>query len=331
MKRIALVLVMALVFTVAFQELSHGQTVNLKYGCTVAVDTPLYRSMVFFSNVVAARTGGKVQVKTYPLEQLGTSPELAQGLANGTVDMAQISPGELATVFPPFEFLDMPFLFNNLGQALKAIEGEVGEAIAKNLLKERGINAMAYAYLGVRYVTSNKPLRTIDDLKGFKMRVWPAKVVAEGWKAVGANPTPMAFGELYTGLQQGVVEGQSNVLVNTYSKKFYEVQKYLNAFYDNFAITATCIHDKTLQKLPKEYQQIVIQAAKEAAAYGMGDTMTLEDSLMEKLKGHGMTLINVDPAVISKFQKMVYDTVPPKFEDRWGKELFGKVRVLAGM
>jgi tripartite ATP-independent transporter DctP family solute receptor len=324
-------LALILVFVLAFQGASSAQTYNLKYGCTVSPDTPLYRSMVFFSSLVSAKTNGKVQVKTYPLEQLGTSPELAQGLANGTVDMAQISPGELATVFPPFEFLDMPFLFNSLNQALQAIQGEVGETIAKNLLKERGINAMAYAYLGVRYVTSNKPLKNVDDLKGFKMRVWPAKVVAEGWKATGANPTPMAFGELYTGLQQGVVEGQSNVLVNTNSKKFYEVQKYLNAFYDNFAITVTCIHDKTFQKLPKEYQKILIDSARDAASYGMGDTMILEDSLMEKLKGHGMTLINVDPDVISKLQQMVYSTVPPKFEDRWGKELFGKVRALAGM
>jgi len=308
-----------------------AQTINLKYGTVVAPDTPLYRSMVFFSTLVAERTGGRVQVKTYPLEQLGTAPELAQGVANGTVDMVQLSPGELATVYPPFEFLDMPFLFNSVDQALTAVRGPVGQTMAANLLKQKGINCLAYSYFGVRYVTSNKPLRGPEDLRGFKIRVWPAKVVAEGWKAAGANPTPMAFGELYTGLQQGVVEGQSNVLVNIMSKKFYEVQKFLNPYYDNFALTVTVIHDKTFQKVPREYQQVMIDAAREAASYGMGDTMILEGSLMEKLKGFGMTVVPVPPDAVRKLQKTVYDTVPPKFEDRWGKELFGKVRELAGM
>ena len=332
MKRTAFIMISAILFiTLTLSGACFAKPIVLKYGCTVSPETPLYRSMVFFSVLVNERTNGAVQIKTYPLEQLGTSPELAQGVANGTVDMTQLSPGEIATVSPPFEFLDMPFLFNNLDQTMRAVEGPVGQEMSANLLKSRGIRVLAWAYFGVRYVTSKKPLRKAEDFKGFKIRTWPARIVAEGWSAAGANPTPMAFGELYTGLQQGIVEGQSNVLVNIETKKLYEVQKYMNQFNDNHALCAVLIHEKAFQKIPPEYQKVVIYAAEKAAAYAMGSTLVSQDELMKKLKTQGMEVIVPEPGEIQKLQKMVYETVPPKFMDRWGEDLFNKVRELTGM
>ncbi|GAI05652.1 unnamed protein product, partial [marine sediment metagenome] len=179
----------------------------------------------YFAELVKEKTNGEVEIQVFPSSQLGNQRDLIEGLIFGTLDLTLTSTAVLGNFLPKIAIFDLPFLFRDVKHAYKALDS-IGMEIGKEL-EPKGIKLLAFFENGVRHLTNNvRPVRAPEDMKGLKIRVMEQKIYIEMMKALGANPTPMAFGELFTALQQGTVDGQENPVSHIWTKRFFEVQKY---------------------------------------------------------------------------------------------------------
>jgi tripartite ATP-independent transporter DctP family solute receptor len=217
MKRISVVcLVALLVFagTAAF-----AAEFTLKLGHIADPQNPYAQGAVKFTELVKEKTDGAVEIQIFPSSQLGNQRDLIEGLTFGTVDMTLTSTAVLGNFLTEAAVFDLPFIFRDIPHAYKALD-TVGMEICKPLEK-RGIKVLAMFENGVRHMTNNRnPIRKPEDVKGLKIRVMEQPIYIEMMKVLGASPTPMAFGELFTAMQQGVVDGQENPAAHIYTSRF---------------------------------------------------------------------------------------------------------------
>ncbi|MFM2068543.1 MAG: hypothetical protein RLZZ584_3452, partial [Pseudomonadota bacterium] len=180
-----------------------------------------------FAELVAAKSGGKLKVNVFPGGTLGGDAANVSALQGGTIEFVQLNSGILASQVKDFEVFDFPFLFANAKEADAIVDGPIGQKLHARLA-EKGIIGLAYVELGFRNITnSKKPINTVEDIAGLKLRVIPNAINVDWVKTLGANPTPMAFPEVYAGLEQKAIDGQENPLSVILANKFYEVQKNL--------------------------------------------------------------------------------------------------------
>jgi tripartite ATP-independent transporter DctP family solute receptor len=273
-----------------------------------------------FAELVNQKTGGKVKVEVYPSSQLGNDRDMAEGLQMGSVDFALIA-GVLGNFEPTIQLLEMPYLFRDDDHLRKVLYGPIGQEIFDKLLKNAGIRGLAYWDRGPREVTSNKPINSPADLKGLKIRVPEIPPMVAAWKAMGANPTPMAFGEVYTALQQHTIDAQENPISIIYSARFYEVQKYLAMTHHKYEYVILAMSDKTYQKLSPDQQKAVEEAAKEAADYYNNLVTTSTDKMLQELKDKGMQVTTPN---IEEFAKLA-KTTHAEFAEKYGKDLYDRI------
>ena len=201
----------------------------------------------------------------------------------------------------------MPYLFTGREQAFKLVEGPLNKTI-KERVEKNGVKILAFWEAGTRHITNNvRPIYTPADLKGLKIRVPQAQINIDTFKAFGANPVPMAFTELYLGLQQGVVDGQENPLSNIYASKFYEVQKYLSLSGHQFLIHMLMYSAKLWDKLPKDIQKVVLKCAQEAAVYQRQAVAYDDSRLKAELADKGMKINEVDLAAFKAAAEPLYE------------------------
>ncbi|MDR3230723.1 MAG: TRAP transporter substrate-binding protein, partial [Synergistaceae bacterium] len=231
MKRLlkALFVVAALVLAVCIGVVGNAQAADftLKIGATVQEDSASGISLIeYFKPWVEEKSGGRIKVEVYCNSVLGGDRQMYESLQVNTLE-ANFGPlSVLANFEPNFSIVDAPFLFKNKETAYAALDGAFGALLAENLPKS-GMRVLGYGENAFRNISNNvRPVKTLEDMKGLKIRVMEAPVYINTMKALGANGTPMAFNELYTALQQGTVDGQDNGVVLTYTSKVYEVLKY---------------------------------------------------------------------------------------------------------
>jgi len=180
--------------------------------------------------------------------------------------------------------LDVFYLIAGKKMALEVARGDVGRMMADRLVKDTGIRALAISYLGFRHVTNSKrPITSPEDLKGLKIRTQSNPLHIEGFKAFGASPTPMSFAELFTALQQGVVDGQENPIYNIFAAKLYEVQKYLSLTSHICSLGAYIMSDEYYRSLPKDIQEAIDKASADAREAGMQEILSSEDMWLQKM------------------------------------------------
>lgn len=208
------------------KEAGKASETVLKIGHVEPEDRSTHKALLNFKKKVEERSKGSLKIEIYPNGALGGDVQLSEAVATGSLDMALPSTSVLTTYNDEFGVLDMPYLFKSSEAAFKALDGDVGKEL-NGKIASKGIDILGYSYNGPRSTTSKvKPIVTPEDLKGLKMRVMESPIFIDFYKTLGANPTPMSFTELYTGLQQGTVEAQENPPSLTFANKFYEVQKY---------------------------------------------------------------------------------------------------------
>lgn len=273
-----------------------------------------------FAELVNQKTGGKVKVEVYPSSQLGNDRDMAEGLQMGSVDFALIA-GVLGNFEPTIQLLEMPYLFRDDNHLRKVLYGPIGQEIFDKMLKNTGIRGLAYWDRGPRQVTSNKPINSPADLKGLKIRVPEIPPMVAAWKAMGANPTPMAFGEVYTALQQHTIDAQENPIPIIYSARFYEVQKYLALTNHKYEYVILAMSDKTYQKLTPDQQKAVEEAAKEAADYYNNLVTTSTDKMLQELKDKGMQVTTPNTEEFAKLAK----TTHAEFAEKYGKDIYERI------
>lgn len=266
----------------------------LKLGTNTATSNAENQFALKLSELVKQKTNGNVDIQVYDSAKLGDHKERLEGLKMGTIDMTQTSVGYMAAYEPIMAMFESPYLFKDEIQQNHVYNGQVGKQIADTLSKD-GYIVIQYMELGERDITnSKKPIKTPSDLAGLKLRVPDTQSSIDALKAMGASPTPMAFAELYMSLQQKVVDGQENPLDTTDSSKFYEVQKYLSLTGHQRLEQVLLFSKMNWEKLPKEYQTIILDSAKEANDYLIKLVSENKNKMLDDLKSKGMQVNEVD-------------------------------------
>jgi len=278
---------------------------TLKLGSNTAPSSPENMFAKKLSELVKEKTSGNVVINVHDSATLGDHLERQEGLRLGTIDMTLTSIGYLGGYNPIFNIFEMPYLFKDEKHQNAVYQGEVGEMISEEAEKH-GFIMVSFLEMGARNLTnSKKPVVTPADMKGLKIRVPETKSSMDALTAMGGTPTPMAFSELYMGLQQKQVDGQENPFSTIYSSKFHEVQKYLSLT-GHQRIEQVCLFGKVnWDKLPKEYQDIILASADEANLYVQELIAKEESDLINKLKEGGMEINEVDqPAFMKNIQPL---------------------------
>lgn len=273
-----------------------------------------------FAELVDAKTKGEIKIRLFPNSTIGNDRDMAEGLQIGSVDFALIA-GVLGNFEPSLQIMEMPYLFNNEEHLRKVIYGPVGEALLDNLLKSSNIRGLSFWERGPRHLTTNKPVNSLADIKGLKIRVPEIPPMVAAWKAMGANPTPMAWGEVYTGLQQNVIEAQENPIPYIYAGKIHEVQKYIALTKHKYEYVILAMSNKTWGKLTPEQQKAVKEAAAEATKYENKLVFDKTDEIFKDLQAKGMKVTQPDTTEWAKLAR----TTHMQFAEKNGPEIYKKI------
>jgi len=241
-----------------------GADFVLKFSHVVSENTPKGKAALFFEKRLEELSKGKIDVQVYPNSQLYKDKAVLKAIKLNSVQMACPSFSKFTKTVPQLALFDLPFLFRDMDHVHKVQDGEVGKKL-KDLVSAKGFVVLNYWDNAFKQISSaKKALKMPEDAKGQKFRIMSSKVLEAQFKAVGANPQVMPFSEVYSALQQGVIDGQENTNSNIYTKKFYEVQKYMTLSNHGYLGYLVVMSKKFYDSLPKDLQAAVDQAITEA-------------------------------------------------------------------
>ncbi|MFC7320037.1 TRAP transporter substrate-binding protein [Halobacillus campisalis] len=270
-----------------------GDTITWKLGHLSNEDHQWNKTAEKFAELVSEKTDGQLEIEIYPNEQLGSETEVIDGIEAGTVDMT-ITGETMANWAPEAALMAVPYAFNGQDHMQKVVEGEIGEEIESSVKENVGVTPLYYHARAPRNLTSNEKIQSPDDLSGFKMRVPNVPLFMESWEEAGARPQVMDFSEVFTGLQQGVIDGQENPVDLIQSAGFAEVQDYVNVTEHVYSWIYVVVGNSQLEELDEDMQASVQEAAEEAQAFGMDLYETETNEIEEQLKEDGMEFVEVD-------------------------------------
>ncbi len=280
---------------------------KLTLGHNAAIGNPKHEASVKFADLVKEKTSGRLVVQVAPAAQLGDDVPILTSLRSGTVDFAANSQGSISTVVPEYSAFGLPFLFPTLQDAWKVLDGPVGAELAK-LTEAKGMVVLGYWDNGIRHVSNKvRPIASPADMKGLKIRTPPDAVTIDIMKALGAEPEQIKFSELYVALQQGVVDGQENPLMNIWSSKLYEVQKYISFTSHKYEMTPFVMSKRSYDRLSEADRKAVREAAAEATKLNRTMSLESDQSLEGELKAKGVEFNRPDLTPFITATKPVID------------------------
>lgn len=292
----------------------------LKLGHAMSDDHSWNVAAQKFSDLVEERSEGTIKVELYPNSSLGGDRDLFEGMQMGNVDMALIA-GVIGNFYEPIQLLELPYIFNSQEHLEKVIYGDVGSEVLAEILEQTGVRGLEWWERTPRELTANKAVNTPQDLKGMKIRVPEITASIDGWKAMGANPTPMAQSEVYTALQQKTIDGQENPLANAAAVNIQEVNKYCMLTDHVYGYVLHLVSDKTWNKLTPEQQQIITDCAKEAREYQNTLIYDEEAKIRKEWEEEGVTFIEVNKEDFAELAKSVH----AEYAEQYGQELYDKI------
>jgi tripartite ATP-independent transporter DctP family solute receptor len=322
MKKNVLVWAICLFLLFAISLSVGAQEVNLRFGHIYAPDHPYSNAARELAERVSEKTDGDFTIDVYPAGQLGSEKDLLDSIVAGVIDLAYVGPGELGKRFSKVSVFDAPFIFENYEHGNKVVNGELGQEILAEMQEETGIKSLANMYYGTRKLTLNTPIETPEDLEGMKVRAPDMPLPVATVRGMGANPTPMAFSEVYLALQQGVVDGQENPIPTIYSQKFYEVQDYIIHTNHTVAFTPMIITEDKFNDLPEEYQTILQETAQEVMKIEHKEALKYEEDRLAEMKEAGIKEIYPE---LQAFRESSQSIVK-EFQDDWGEGTYEKLQ-----
>jgi tripartite ATP-independent transporter DctP family solute receptor len=302
MKRLFVKTLVAAVALAAF-GIAQAQTRTIKFANQNAKGHPIVSGMERFAELVDKRSGGKLKVQVFPGGALGSDQANVSALQGGTLEMAAMNSGIFANLVKEFAIYDFPFLFGNPREADAVVDGPFGQGLHKKL-DEKGLVGLAYYELGFREITNSKrPINKVEDIAGLKLRVIPNPINVDWVRALGANPTPLPFPELYAALEQGAVDGQENPVATIKGAKLFEVQKYMTLTNHQYNPQSVIVSKKFWETLSPADRKILQDAAVESAGYQRTQSRAQLQSGMEDLKKAGMQVNELPAAEVAKLRE----------------------------
>jgi tripartite ATP-independent transporter DctP family solute receptor len=295
-----LVHMLALAAASMYAGAASAQDVKLTLGHGTAIDNPRHVAALKFAELAKAKSNGRIEVTVAPAAQLGDDAAMVTALRTGALDMSANSQGAVANVVPEYAAFGMPFLFSSQAHAWKVMDGTAGKALAEKSA-EKGLIVLGYWDNGIRQMSNSKrPLLKPADLQGLKMRTPPDSVTVDIMQSLGAEAQQIKFSELYVALQQGVVDGQENPLVNIWGGKLYEVQKYISLTGHKYELTPFLIGKRTWDRLADGDRKVIQEAAAEATALQRKLAKEADDKMFAELKAKGVQIDKVDQGPFEK-------------------------------
>ena len=294
-------------------EVGHSTTIDSHYGM----------GMTRFGEVLEELSGGQLTLLQHPAAALGGERELIEAVQIGTLDMVITSSGPLPNFVPETQVLDLPFLFRDYDHARGVLDGEIGqELLAK--VDEAGFKALAWTENGFRHITnSQRPIRTPADLAGLKIRTMENPIHLRAFEALGAAPTPMSFAELFTALQQGVVDAQENPIVVISVSNFSEVQNHLTLSGHLYSPAIIMMSQDRWNSLSEEEQGWVMEATKASVEVTRNRVTELEETGVDKLREEGMEVVTeIDREAFEAAVQPAYE----QYTSQFGDELIERIR-----
>ena len=307
MKRIFIKTLIASV-ALAAAGVSMAQDKTIKFATQNPKGHPIVLGMEKFREIVESKSGGKIKVNLFPGGTLGSDQANVSAMQGGTLEMVSMNSGILSSQVKEFAIFDFPFMFGSTKEADAVVDGPIGKKLHAKL-EDKGIVGLGYYELGFRNMTNSKrAINKVADIDGLKLRVIPNPINVDWVKALGANPTPLPFPELYAALEQKAVDGQENPVATINGAKLYEVQKHLTLTGHQYNPQSVVISKKFWDGLSAAEKKIVADAVSESAKFQRTTARTLEASLLENLKKNGMevtTLPASEMAILREKMKPV--------------------------
>lgn len=300
------------------------ETKTIRAGIGLNEDHPQYKGLLKFKEIVEEKTDGAIVVETYASGQLGDDRTMTEALQLGSQEVTIPSTAPLANFVPEYSIFDFPFLFPDEETADKVLDGEVGQKFL-DMLEDQNLVGLAYWENGFRDLTNSKhEVATAADFEGLNIRTMENDLHLDAFRALGANPTPMAFTELFTAMQQGTVDGQENPVATIYLEKFYEVQDFVSNTHHVYSPFVFLMSKEFYDGLTDEQQTIVRDAAVTAGKYERKLNREANEKYVEELQKAGMTYTEITPEAR---QEMV-DIIQPvldEYTEKIGEDLVQEV------
>lgn len=297
---------------------------TLRFAYQNVAETPQGRGAQKLAELVEQKSGGKIKVRLFPAGQLGGDLQTVSALQGGTLDLTVLNAGLLVGLNKEFALLDMPFLFATGEESDKIVDGPIGTKLLKSI-EEKGLIGLGYWELGFRNVTnSRRPITKLDDFKGLKMRVLQSPLFIEVFNALGSNAVPMPWPEVYTALEQKVVDGQENPYPTILGAKLNEVQKYLSNTRHIYNAQSLLISKKTWDGLSAEEKKIIEEAAAETRQFQRKNSRESMDLAVDSLKKAGMQVNDIAPPELARIRDAVKPVVA-KFAKEAGEATFAEI------
>ena len=270
---------------------SAGTTIKVGHGAAEAFH--MHRALLKFEELVEAGSGGEIDVQIFPSSQMGPDREMIEGVQTGVLEMAIPPSSFFAGWDPAFAVIELPYMYASKDIAFDVLDGSAGDGMLSRV-ENQGLVGLGWLELGVRNVTNNvRPVATPEDLEGVKLRTMKVPAHVATFETLGANPTPMNFGEVYSALQQGVIDGQENPLAIITSQRFYEVQKYLSTTGHVFAVYMPVISKPFFDSLSAEHQKLV-RDSMAAARDHQAQLVASEDAAqLEQIRAAGVEVLEL--------------------------------------
>ncbi len=283
-----------------------AEKIVLKFGHVGKPGSLFAASVDEFAKRANAKLGDKAEVQVFGSSQLGKDKELLQKLKLGQITFSLPS-SVMSSVADEFGVFEMPYIIKDRGH-MKKVQGAIGESVLQKAANAKGYHILAYWENGFRNITNNtRPVNKPEDLAGIKLRTPKGAWRVKMFKLYGANPTPMAFSEVFTALKTGVIDGQENPYAQIWSAKFQEVQKYLSVTGHVYTPAYVLVSKSNFEKLPADVQKTLAEVAQETQGYVYELAAKLETDLLEKLKAGGITVNTADKDAFIKASKPIYD------------------------
>jgi tripartite ATP-independent transporter DctP family solute receptor len=299
-----------------------AQELTLKLGHLANEQNSWHKASVKFGEELSALTDGRIAVEVFPNDSLGREMDLINGMQLGTVEMT-ITGESLQNWAPMAALLAVPYAYTTLEQMDEIASGEIGDQIEAQVIERAQVRPIAYFARGPRNLTSNREIKAPSDLNGFRMRVPNVPLFVDTWSALGAAPTPMAFSEVFTSLQNGTIEGQENPLALIQSASFNEVQSHVNLTEHVRSWIYLTISEQVWSQLSEEDQGHVMTAAAAAQEFEREQFLADEQAIRDDLEAKGMTFVEVDADAFAEAARepvinSVDESIRPIVEDLFG-------------
>jgi TRAP-type transport system periplasmic protein len=296
---------------------------TLRWATVLPSSHPSVAMMDRVARQVREETAGAVEIQTFPAGQLGSSRDVIESTSSGAIQMVDEGAAQFGQFVAQFSILEAPYIWRDPQHMRRVLTSPLLDEMNSTLVTKRSMRAIGATYYGKRHLTSgSKAINTVEDLKGFKLRIPEVdtfRAMAQAW---GASPTPLNIGELYLALSQGAVDGQENPLPTIQSNKFFEVQKYLVLTGHIITPRLIVVNEDAWQGLSAKARQALQSAVATQSLVQDNDILAQESKLVDTFKAGGMTVILPD---VESFRRPVLARLPAQFESKWGKGLWERI------